>query len=270
MPSLPDALVNFVHISDTHVHSDPQFTGPHIDFTSRAGVNALVDAINALPFKVDFVLHTGDVMTDPTEEDEYRVARYMLGAIQAPVYYLSGNHDKPRFIQSILMNRSAAQITPTLDYSFEANGVQVIALDSSVDEPDTHYGLLTDAQLDWLAAQLDPADTRPLVVGVHHHPLPLLAPWLDNIVLKNGEALHERLLPVRDRLRGVFYGHIHENICTVRDGISYYSVLSGWFQTRTHYGQRQPGNDPLHEPGMNVVTITAQDTFVRRYRVPLR
>lgn len=270
MRDLPQALVNFVHISDTHVHSDPQFTGPHIDFTSRHGVNMLVDAINALPFTVDFVLHTGDVMTDPTEEREYMVARYMLGAIKAPVYYLSGNHDKPRFIQSVLMERTPDAVTPSLDYAFEVNGVQVIALDSSVDEPNTHHGLLTEAQLHWLETQLDPADTRPLVVGVHHHPIPLLAPWLDNIVLVNGLDLHERLLPVKDRLRGVFYGHIHENICTVRDGISYYSVLSGWFQTRTHYGQRQPANDPLHEPGFNVVTLTAEDTFVRRYRVPLR
>ena len=101
MPRLPEALLTFVHISDTHIHSDPRFTGPHVTFTSRNGVNCLVDAINALPFPVDFVLHTGDVMTDPTEEREYMVARYMLGALKLPVYYLSGNHDKPRFIQFV-------------------------------------------------------------------------------------------------------------------------------------------------------------------------
>ncbi len=270
MPQLPEALLTFVHISDTHVHSNPRHTGAHVDFTSRDGVNRLVDAINALPFPVDFVLHTGDIMTDPTEEREYMVARYMLGALNRPVHYLSGNHDKPRFIQSVLMNRAAAEITPTLDYVFDHNGVQVICIDSSVDEDDTHYGLLEDVQLDWLDAQLDPDDTRPIIVATHHHPIPLLAPWLDNIVLQNGLELHERLLKVRDRVRGVFYGHIHENICTTRDGISYYSVLSGWFQTRTYYGQFSPARDPMPEPGFNVVTLTPEDTFVRRYRVPLR
>jgi Icc protein len=270
MPTLPESLLTFVHISDTHVHSDPKFTGRHVDFTSRNGVNRLVDAINALPFAFDFVLHTGDIMTDPTEEREYMVARYMIGSINAPVYYLSGNHDKPRFIQSVMMGRESSEVTPHLDYAFEHNGVQVICLDSSVDEHDTHIGRLEESQLAWLDSQIDPADTRPLVIGIHHHPLPLLAPWLDNIVLENGLELHKRLVPIRDRVRGVFYGHIHENICTVRDGIPYYSVLSGWFQTRTYYGQTAPASDPMIEPGFNVVTITAEDTFVRRYRVPLR
>jgi 3',5'-cyclic-AMP phosphodiesterase len=106
-------------------------------------------------------------------------------------------------------------------------------------------------------------------VAVHHHPLPLYAPWLDGIVMTNGEDLHRVLLKARHRLRGVFYGHIHESVVTVRDGISYYSVLSGWFQTRTWHNQVIPQNEPLHFPGFNVVTLTEQDTFVRYYRVKM-
>ena len=36
-------------------------------------------------------------------------------------------------------------------------------------------------------------------------------------------------------------------------------------------GKRPPSNDPLlREPGFNVVTLTEQDTFVRRYRIPVK
>ena len=56
---------------------------------------------------------------------------------------------------------------------------------------------------------------------------------------------------------------------TVRDGISYYSVLSGWFQTRTWHNQQDAMNAPLYNPGFNVVTLTARDTFVRYYRVKM-
>ena len=40
---------------------------------------------------------------------------------------------------------------------------------------------------------------------------PYMRRGLDPIVLRNGEALHKILLKAKDRLRGVFYGHIHEN-----------------------------------------------------------
>ena len=104
---------------------------------------------------------------------------------------------------------------------------------------------------------------------MHHHVLPMGAPWSDTIVLTNGPELHSTLLSARHRLRGVFYGHIHENMVTVRDGISYYSVRSGWFQSRTWYGQSKPLLEPLYFPGFNLVTLTEQDTFVRQYRVGL-
>ncbi|MEQ8674798.1 MAG: metallophosphoesterase [Aggregatilineales bacterium] len=267
---LDKPMLNFIHISDTHIHADPEFTGSHVDFTSRAAVAELIKQINAVEFDVDFVLHTGDIMTDPEKPEDYLIAKSILSEIRFPVHYLVGNHDRSRAVQEYLVGEPASTITEFHDYELEVNGVQIICLDSNPNAGGVHFGLLTNDQLDWLAERLNPADSRPLVVAVHHHALPLGAPWLDGIVLKNGYKLHELLLPVRDRLRGVFYGHIHENTVTVRQGISYYSVVSGWFQTRTHYGQIEPGRDSLlREPGFNLVTLTEKDTFVRRYRFPL-
>ncbi len=88
------------------------------------------------------------------------------------------------------------------------------------------------------------------------------------MVLTNGLDLHGILLKAKQRLRGVFYGHIHETIVTTRDGITYYSVQSGWFQTRTWYGQANPARDLTQYPGFNLVTLTDRDTFVRPLRVP--
>lgn len=263
-------MLTFIHISDTHIHADPDFVGAHVDFSSRPIVQALINRINALPFEVDFVLHTGDIMTDPEKPEDYRIAKSLLDQIRFPVRYLVGNHDRSPAVQRYLVGLKDSDITTYYDHEFEVNGVQFICLDSNPGAPGVHFGLLTAEQFDWLDARLDPTDPRPLVVAVHHHTLPLLAPWLDNIVMKNGHFLHERLLTVKDRLRGVFFGHIHENTVTVRDGISYYSTLSGWFQTRTWFGQQEPGRDDLlREPGFNLVTLTETDTFVRQYRFPL-
>ncbi len=265
--SVTERLITFVQISDTHLHSDPAYTGPFTTVVPRPGVEAVIAQINALPFPVDFVLHTGDVMTDPVNSDEYLLAREVFSKLRFPIHFLAGNHDRVEAVQQVLMGRAADAITPSLDYEFEINGVQIICLDSSIPDPNLHHGHLEPQQLEWLKARLSPDDARPLVVAVHHHPLPLQAPWLDQIILDNGTDLHQILVQCRHRLRGVFYGHIHESTVTVRDGISYYSVLSGWFQTRTWHGQNTPQNEPLYFPGFNVITLTEQDTFIRYYRV---
>src|SRR5690606_21680916 len=92
--SVSNRLLTFVHISDTHLHSDPTFTGAFTNIVPRPGVEATIRQINDLPFEIDFVLHTGDIMTDPQQEAEYELARDLLGTLRYPVYYLAGNHDR--------------------------------------------------------------------------------------------------------------------------------------------------------------------------------
>ena len=259
--------LTFVHVSDTHLATDPAWSGPLTDILPRPGAEALVREIESLPIPIDFVLHTGDVQSDPECEADYQQAAALFARLPMPVYFLPGNHDRNDWLQRVL--RGCDEHAPRADQEFECGGVQFLLLDSSAPELDQHYGWLEAEQLDWLARRCAADDERPLVVAVHHNPLSLVVPWLEGIVLRNGEALHEALLPARERLRCVFYGHIHESVLTLRDGIAYQSVRSSWFQTQTWYGQEKPFHEPLYWPGYNLVTLTARDTFVRHCRVRL-
>lgn len=267
---MADKLMTFVHISDTHIHADPAYTGQHIDFSSREPVQKLVEAINHLEPEIDFVMHTGDVADSPENADHYTAARDILSKLRYPVYYVPGNHDRVALFQQAFIEKPDYAICEHCDYQFTVNGVQVVMLDSHAPpDEDTATGYLAPEQLRWLDAICRADDPRPLVIGLHHHALPLEAPWLDRIMLRNGIELHETLRQAQDRLRGVFYGHIHESVVTVRDGISYYSVQSGWFQTRTWYAAESPARGHMPDPGYNLVTLTETDTFVRFRRVPL-
>jgi len=259
--------VTFIHISDSHLASDPAWSGPLTDILPRPGAEALVEEINALPFPVDFVLHTGDVFSDPLREADYRQAVALYRRLRMPVYFLPGNHDRSDWLQRVLLGREPP--ARHADQEFELHGVQFLLLDSSVAGADEHHGCLEPEQLACLERRCAAEDARPLVVALHHHPLPMAVPWLDGIALRDGEALHRILLLARRRLRCVLYGHIHESLLTLRDGIAYQSVRSSWFQTRTWYGQRDPLREPLHLPGYNLVTLTECDTFVRHCRVRL-
>ncbi|MCP5100880.1 MAG: hypothetical protein GY943_35460, partial [Chloroflexi bacterium] len=67
----PSEIAYFVHISDTHI-------GPTADYARHGHAplpcaQKVVQIINTLPVKPDFVIHTGDIVTDP-EPAAYRLA----------------------------------------------------------------------------------------------------------------------------------------------------------------------------------------------------
>ena len=262
---MTDILLRFVHISDTHISHDPAYGTDRSGYTPEKGAEALVERINSLPFVPDFVLHTGDVAYDPFPE-AYGRAREILERIIYPVHYLAGNHDDSQMLQRLFLQRD--DIQPKLNGEFEMNGVRVILLDSTgpVEQP---RGIVSDEQLTWLGEICREDSTQPLVITVHHNPLPVGVPWLDEFMpMENGEALHQPLLPARHRIRGVFYGHIHQNSQTLRDGILYSSVLSSWYQLQSWPGQTDTLMETDAEPGFNIVTITADQTHIRCHRYP--
>jgi 3',5'-cyclic-AMP phosphodiesterase len=146
--------------------------------------------------------------------------------------------------------------------------VQIIALDSSR-AGHAHAGWLDEAQLDWLNTICTADDPRPLVVATHHHPIPIDVPWLDQLGLGNGQVMHEILLQARHRLRGVFFGHVHHSLDIYKDGILYSSVASAAYQFMAWPGQAQAALDMVADPGLNLVTVTAEQTFIRHHRFRL-
>lgn len=260
---MTETLLRFVHIGDTHISANPHYNQDGAAHTPLVGAKALVHQINTLPFAPDFVLHTGDVTYNP-DESAYFTARDILSAITVPVYYLAGNHDDPVALQRVMLGRT--EIKSPFDYEFEVNGVQIVCVDSNR-PAEFPAGRVSDEQLAWLEGITRAQDDRPLVVATHHNVLPMGSPWWDDFMrMANGEDFHRALLPARDRLRAVFFGHVHQNADTVRDGIPYFSTLSSWYQLHNYPGQLDSEVDRSAGPGYNVVSVTRSQIYVRRCR----
>src|SRR5690606_9880556 len=106
-------------------------------------------------------------------------------------------------------------------------------------------------------------DDRRMIVAVHHNVLPVGSPWMDDFMrMANGEALHRVLRQAGEKLLGVFHGHIHQNQQITRDGITYTSVLSSWYQLTSYPNQTETVNEFDADPGYNVVTITPEQVYV--------
>jgi Icc protein len=154
-------------------------------------------------------------------------------------------------------------------YTFEVNGVLFAIVDSNgASKPPA--GHFTEAQLSWIRNICLADDPRPLVIATHHNVLPVGVPWLDEYMgVTNWEDFHQAILPAKRRIRGVFFGHVHQNMDIVRDGILYASTLSSWVQFLSYPTLNKTTADPSAEPGFSLVMVSAQQTFIRRYRFPI-
>lgn len=276
---MADIVLQFIHISDTHILKPGQthdFSDIQpewetyarqimtLPYTTHAAAQAMVREINNLPARVDFVLHTGDVFNDPTSADDYDLVAELFAPIKYPLYYLPGNHDDTASLQQVLLGRDSAQ---PFDYEFEMNGVHIVCLDSNdrTGQYPAHSGWLNDDQLTRLETICAAADTRPLVVALHHPPFVIDSPPLDSLRLYNGDALHKILLNARDRLRGVYFGHIHHPVDVWQDGILYSSAASGWYQFAAWPEYTTGAIIEGANPGFSLVTITTERVFIRRH-----
>jgi Icc protein len=210
-----------------------------------------VRQLNGLPFTPDFILHTGDVAADPLP-GVYDAVRAVLRDVNHPIRYLAGNHDDPAQLQ--------------LEEEFEINGVHFVCIDSN-GPAEPPRGFVTESELARLRRICERDDPRPLVIATHHNVLPIGAPWSDEFMrMTNGEDFHRAILPARRRIRGVFFGHVHQDVETLRDGILYSAASSSWCQFHAWPGQELTVHDREAQPGFNVVTISRDQTTIRRHR----
>lgn len=151
----------FVQMTDLHLSGGTN----HIQ-----RVSAAIDAVNALPMPVAFVLVTGDLVNNNvTDSNVVSRVKDLLSRLQPPTHLLPGNHDvvAKRWVETT--NAYVRSFGP-LATNFVHAGVEFLLF---CDEP------LYNAQLaaacadydafDWVDRHLRTAGDRPVIL-VHHRP----------------------------------------------------------------------------------------------------
>lgn len=258
-------IAYFVQISDTHI-------GPTPDYEQR-GHNALacavrlVEEINRLPQRPDFVIHTGDVVAEP-HPVAYRQAAQVFASLDVPIYYVVGNHDRAVDIEHFLPMGSREDLgkgTELLTYIFEVRGYRFLVVDARGPAEIEPQGLFSARQLQIVRREIERSD-KPLVIFTHFPILPMNSVWMDgNMLTMNGRAFHDIIRGVGNRLRGVFHGHVHQHMQTVRDGVLYVSVASAFSQFGAWPDDLVTSYDTEHPPGYSFVHLLPEQTIIHQH-----
>jgi len=189
-----------LHVTDPHLFAaaDATVRGVRSAATFTA---VLQQALAQAPGRVDGIIVTGDIADDLTDA-AYERCRAALLATGLPTFCLAGNHDEPQAMSRLFAGER-------LQYLGEAQvgSWLLVLLDSHL--PGETHGALGPERLAWLDARLQAAHDRPVLLALHHPPLPVGSAWIDSLALEDGAALLS-LLERHRCARAVVCGHVHQ------------------------------------------------------------
>jgi Icc protein len=214
-----DGILQLLQITDPHLTESVGQAKRGVD-TYRS-LQDVLERASGLHGSPDGILATGDLVHDESRKG-YENFRELLGRFVsqsgATVFTLPGNHDDPQLMQETL-SKKPFQYCGHKDFP----GWRLIFLDTWL-EVDAG-GLLRDSELTRLDELLTTASDRHALLCLHHQPVSMGSRWLDSVGLRNAD----QFLQVVDRhanVRGVVWGHVHQEFDSIRKGVRYLSSPS--------------------------------------------
>ena len=206
--NLPAGSVSVLQISDTHLAGDKGH--------KLVGLNTLDSLKQVIGHAIqhtgqpDLVLTTGDLVHDASREG-YAILQQQLERLNAPVYYLPGNHD---LTSEMLV--TCAKKQGSFPFLLQQSDWSIVLLDSTV--IGKVGGSLNQQQLTALDKILSNQMEKNSLICLHHHPVKVGSAWMDKIALDNPEALFA-IIDKYPQVKGIVYGHIHQEHAVDYSGI---------------------------------------------------
>lgn len=140
-------------------------------------------------------------MQDDSREAYVHFCR-LLSQLRLPVYCLPGNHDVRQLMRDVLLQHDFAYCE-----TIERGPWCIACIDSC--EAGAAAGRVSSAELERLAASLHASPANHVLVALHHPPVPVGTPWLDEVGLLNGDEFLAALT-ADERVRVALFGHVHQ------------------------------------------------------------
>ena len=199
--------LRLLQLSDPHLFGAAD--GALRGVNTRRSLEAVLRDARAHHWNTQAILLTGDLVND--DEGGYATLREVMGDLGKPIWCVPGNHD-----ESKVMRAQLAEPPFFIGGHFDLGAWRVVMLDSSV--PGKAHGRLAPSELKRLEGALASAGGRFVLIGLHHHPVPMGSRWIDKVALRNADEL----FAITDRfacVRAMVWGHVHQTHDSRRKGV---------------------------------------------------
>lgn len=230
---------SYRNAGDSDIRSVLHVSDPHIGMTGiRADdvFDRLVDSLTWIEPLPDIMLITGD-LTERGKPEEYRLLAELVGSLPVSVRVLPGNHDQiPNLLASPVASLLGANRlhSETSAWWEDFDSFRLVGLDSSVS--DQVGGRLGTTQSKWLTDVVADA-IGPVLVGLHHPPIPVGLAAIDRV----GLSAPEELTPCLKigRVQAILTGHVHRSVTAAFAGVPVYVASSMAWRSTTDFSDRR-------------------------------
>lgn len=240
---------NILHITDTHLFADED--GALLGIKSNASFLSVINEIKRGNRKYDLIVATGDFVQDGSKKSYARFAE-QIKQFNTPCVWLAGNHDNFSYMQEVFSNY---QLAENKVVSLGDNWLIVLLNSQVVGQA---CGLLPQSELQFLEKTLLAHTDKNVMVFLHHHPINSGCHWLDEHILKNSNEL-EKIVKKFPSIKGLGWGHIHQQQDHVWHNCHAFSTPSTCFQFKSNCYEFQLSNDEA--PGWREITLNEDGTI---------
>jgi len=250
--------MKIVQLSDLHLTPPGQAL-----FGSRPDerLEQAVDDICRNHADAAFCLLTGD-LADAGSDAAYARLAEIVARLPMPAYPLVGNHDD---------RVALCRHFPNL--AVDADGFVQTAIDTPVGrfllldtlKPGSARGLYCPTRRTWLARQLAASGDTPIWLAMHHPPLAVGIPSMDQYALREPETFWAVLAPHRERIRHLLVGHLHRPLGGSWHGIPFSCVRSPNHQVAFDMRTTDEVPGTQEAPGYAVVLIEPDSVVVHQH-----
>lgn len=250
--------MTILQITDLHLYAQAGFVkyGVCPDET----LAAVLGQVRAKYADCDRVILTGDLASDESREAYDRLCA-MLDTWRPRCRLIPGNHDDRRLLRSVFA--LGAGETEALTFAESLAGWRLIGLDTSL--PGELFGRLDPEQLDWLARELSEHAEARTILFLHHPPIPVNSPCLDEIGLRDVGPF-QRLIAAAPQVQAILCGHVHQEFVGRLGQATVYAAPAAFLQFKP--GCTVLEIDPL-PPGYRVLRLDGPriSTYVERVAI---
>lgn len=206
--------IRLLHLTDTHLLGDKQAALRGVQpYSTLQAVRA--HAIKQMPDN-DGILLTGDLVHDDAQG--YSLIHEVFKTSTTPVYCIPGNHDIPDAMYNTLTGDpfKIAQVNVVKNWI-------IVLINTWI--ANTADGEINDDQLNEIDDLLAEHPDHHALLCLHHHPIPMNSNWLDKVALRDSTEFRD-CINRHANVRGVLWGHVHQAMDTMINGVHYMSTPS--------------------------------------------
>ena len=186
-----------IQITDPHIGGRPDYQLLGLD--TGHTLNEVLAAVSTDTAAADLMVVTGDVSANGSEAS-YRRFLHKMQSITTPWYWLPGNHDNRHRMDELAPRRRPQVVS--------LGAWRLLLLDTSV--PGQISGGFSGDEIAHIRDLLAEYREHPVMLMMHHQPVPVGSHWIDGHMLKAGREAFIELVSAADNVRSVVWGHVHQ------------------------------------------------------------